>query len=220
MIQHRIQAWFASQGSYLEGVNLYAEVGEKRTLQGLRQYLAFSMVPERARTELEQALRQHLGASPAPPPVPEQPAPKKLVAEEPGPVQQLRRQAIPLLRERDAHRAQLVQMAADADKYTDADRYLLAETIMVVQKEIDEVYQRIERYHDEGEVPEVGSTSKIVRESVEKYQRVLSIRSAISRLNKRLNNPPDDLQQQADQTDLLAKQVELNTLLEELGIQD
>ena len=52
MIQHRIQAWFASQGSYLEGVNLYAEVGEKRTLQGLRQYLAFSMVPERARTEL------------------------------------------------------------------------------------------------------------------------------------------------------------------------
>ena len=111
-------------------------------------------------------------------------------------------------------------MAADADKYTDADRYLLAETIMVVQKEIDEVYQRIERYHDEGEVPEVGSTSKIVRESVEKYQRVLSIRSAISRLNKRLNNPPDDLQQQADQTDLLAKQVELNTLLEELGIQD
>ena len=220
MIQHRIQAWFASQGSYLEGVNLYAEVGEKRTLQGLRQYLAFSMVPERARTELEQALRQHLGASPAPPPVPEQPAPKKLVAEEPGPVQQLRRQAIPLLRERDAHRAQLVQMAADADKYTDADRYLLAETIMVVQKEIDEVYQRIERYHYEGEVPEVGSTSKIVRESVEKYQRVLSIRSAISRLNKRLNNPPDDLQQQADQTDLLAKQVELNTLLEELGIQD
>lgn len=220
MIQHRIQAWFAAQGSYLEGVNLYAEVGEKRTLQGLRQYLAFSMVPERARTELEQALRQHLGTPPALPPVTEQPAPKKLVAEEPGPVQQLRRQAIPLLRERDAHRAQLVQMAADADKYTDADRYLLAETIMVVQKEIDEVYQRIERYHDEGEVPEVGSTSKIVRESVEKYQRVLSIRSAISRLNKRLKNPPDALQQQADQTDLLAKQVELNTLLEELGLQD
>jgi hypothetical protein len=222
-ISTNIQQWLDNSGSFAEGLKLHAQIGEVRSHQSLRKYLTFPMIPSAAADTLRHELRAYLIQHPAPLQgnTGSQPAPKKAPAPEtPAELVPLYAKAKALLKERDAHRAQLVQMAVDEEKYTHNDRYMLAEAIMTVQGEIDETYQRIERYHAEGQLPAAGSTQNIYREAVEKYQRILSIRSAISRLNKRLQKPANDQKKQEDENELLAKQVELEDLLEELGLQD
>lgn len=225
MLNQHIQHWLNHQGSYLEGLKLHAQIGQPRSHHSLRQYLSFPHIPAAAHDLLTTDLRAYLLAHPVQAPTPAAPAPTPAPeATAPTPadatLSKLQARAKALLKERDAHRAQLVQMVTEADKFTDNDRFLLCEAIMAVQEEVDETYQQIETYRTDGVVPEPGLKKRHVRETVEKYQRLQSLRSSMSRLRARLKKKPSDQQRQLYETELLAKQVEAQQLEDDLGLHD
>ncbi|MEL6968631.1 MAG: hypothetical protein AAFO02_00570 [Bacteroidota bacterium] len=223
MLNQDIQHWLTSGGSFAAGLLLHAQTGNGRNHKSLQQYLSFPFIPPVAHDQLAQDLRAYLVHHPVLVPIPTAPpVPATAPVEQPAdPVEQrLRATGKALLKERDGHRAQLVQMVTEADKYSDKDRYLLCQAIMTVQEEIDATYQQLRTYREEGILEEPDTTKKHYREAVEKYQRIMSLRSSISRLRKRIKNPKDEVAKKADEQDVLAKQVELQQLEEELGLHD
>ena len=219
MLSGKIQTWLTDEGSYIDGLALLSTSGNNKLTLQLRSYLSFPMIPEHAYDSLTAALREYVLKYPPPPMEPVSPLPKIALVDD-SPIAPLRAQGRKLLMERDAARAQLRQMVAHQEKYTDEERYQLANLIMTVQSEVDEVYQRIEQYEATGELPDQGTAYAIQQETISKMNRMASLRSAISRLHSKLKNPTDIAHKQEMESDLLAKQVELQDLAQELNIED
>lgn len=229
MLSNHIYTWLNEDGSFTEGLVLHSRVGQSRTHESLRTYLSFHIIPQVAMDQLTADLRTYLINNPpsvvvpavvdpvAPPRKTSQP---KVDTQLPQAIKDLHAHGKALLKERDAHRAQLVQQAQHPDKFTNNDRHLTAKVVMEVQAEIDDVYLRIERYHSEGQLPAAGSTRQIVAETVQKMNRMGSLRSAISRLNKRLKAPESARHKQQLEAEKLAKEVELNDISIFLGLKD
>jgi len=223
MVSNDIQHWLTIGGSFADGLELLERCGNTAAKRILSQYLRFHFVPATAMDQLTQALRAYLIQNPAAELTqPAEPARKKSTDSEtlPTAVQQLYSKAKSLLKERDAHRAQLLMMVDHADQYGDQDRYLQADAIMEIQEEIDELYQRIEAYQETGTIPEQDIRQQVVRDTVDKMNRINSLRSAISRLQKRVAKLPEGHERTQLETELLAKQVERKELEEELGISE
>lgn len=218
MLSQKIQAWLTAEGGYIPGLALLSSTGNPAQYRNLKQYLTFPVIPDHAYQSLAVALRAYLVLHPSPivAPAAAVVVPAMTMA---APLSDLHAQGKALLKERDAHRAQLSQMVTHRDKFTEKDRGELAHIIMTVQLEIDEVYQRIERYESTGELPELGSAYTIQQETIQKMHRMASLRSAISRLNKKLRDPEGLEAQQEMEAELLAKQVELKDLAEELHLE-
>lgn len=221
MLSNKIQAWLQEGGSYIDGLSLHALLGAGTSHQSLRSYLNFPLIPPAAWELLRKEFRAYIATHPPAISAQRPPSPKPTAdrpPQVPAVLRPLYAQGKALLKERDGHRAQLVQQAQHPDKFTNKDRHLTAKVIMEVQAEIDDVYQRIRRYQDEGQLPEAGSTKRIIAETVQKINRMGSLRSAISRLNKRLKAPETSQQKQEMETELLAKKVELSDLADQLGL--
>lgn len=225
MISKEIHEWLIQQGSYKEGLRLHARIGSAKVHRYLQQYLSFPKLPASAYQELAAALQQYLAKYPISTQTSvigfsakKDAAPIVEHKNEDAQMRLLVQRRNALLRERDAHRAQLVQMVSDADKYTENDRYMLCHTIMTIQEEIDEAQQQIEAYRESGVVVAPGFAKRIQREAVAKYQRLQTLRSAISRIRARLKTDQPAAKRKADENELLAKQVEAKQIEEELCI--
>jgi hypothetical protein len=219
MLSEKIQTWLTKEGSYIDGLALLSTSGSTKVTSQLRNYLSFPLIPDHAYNSLTAALREYLLKHPVPLLVTASPAPTIALVDD-SPVAPLRAQGRKQLMERDAARAQLRQMVDHQEKYTDGERYELANLIMAIQAEIDETYQRIEQYEQTGELPDQGTTYNIQQETIAKMNRMASLRSAISRLHSKLKNPNDIAHKQEMESDLLAKQVELQNLAQELNMED
>ena len=220
MLSNQIQDWLTNAGSFAAGLDLLAQANNATAHNSLAQYLSFPFIPPHAHVELTDCLKQYLIEHPAtmrhsPQ---SQPAAASYRVEDPPEIVRLRTKGRHLLKERDAHRAQLLQMVDEEEKYTDQDRYLTATAIMEIQADIDDVYQNIELYQVDGTLPTVDSKRDIVKETVNKMNRLGSVRSAVSRLKKRIDKMGESPEKTTLETEMMAKQVEIDNLKDELGL--
>lgn len=213
----QIQNWLQNEGGFIEGLALLTAIGHSKKANQLKVYLDWPLIPEKAYSEISQELRGYLMANPV---VVAPVAVSAAAPAAPSPKNHLHVKATQLLKERDGLRAQLVQMVEQRDKFTEAERGDIVHLIMKVQADIDEIYQRIEQYENTGELPEAGSAYAIQQETIRMMNRMGSLRSAISRLKKKLQNPPNALEQQQMEGELLAKQVELKDIARALHLED
>lgn len=220
MLSNQIQDWLTNSGSFAAGLDLLAQANNATAHNSLGQYLSFPFIPPHAHAELTDCLKQYLIAHPATvshtstvPPAGTSPRDV-----EPPEIIRLRTKGRHLLKERDAHRAQLLQMVDEEEKYTDQDRHLTAIAIMEIQADIDDVYQTIELYQLDGTLPTVDSKRDIVKETVNKMNRLGSVRSAVSRLKKRIDKMEESPEKTKLKTEMMAKQVEIDNLKDELGL--
>ena len=82
------------------------------------------------------------------------------------------------------------------------------------------IYNSIRHYHDTGELPAPPKTTSLVKDTIEKYKRVLSLRPRISRLEKWLDGgrklTPTETQNY--QKELALKKAELEDLEKALDL--
>ena len=224
MLSNQIQQWLDQGGSFQAGVQLYLQAGDRSYKLYFEQILQRPFVPSAAKVTLTRFLRSYLVQHPT---VPITNAPAKVdppanPVVEPTQIQGLRAKGRELLKQRDALRAQLVQMAQEEEKFTDAERFNLAQQIMdFLQPQIDDVYTKIRIWEENGELPVKGSVSSIVQETVEKFKRVMSLRPAISRLKKRFADEKlEAKERKAIEQEIREKGLELHELEDALGLQN
>ncbi len=223
-LSHFINQWLQTDGSFLEGVRLYKLTDKPVYTTRFERLLEQTYVDRAAKAHLRQLLQvylsQHPIISPAQLPAEQQVPPMESAPPvEPAAIQTLRQQAIPLHKRYSHLKAQLHQMAVDQTKYSDADRYTLAKEIMLeVLPQTDAIYDQIRHWEKEGQLP-VAPNNPIVQQTVEKMQKVYSLRPRISRLKGWLKKPnvPASKRQQYEQ-ELLDKEIELKELEIELGL--
>lgn len=221
-LSHLIDQWLQADGSFLEGVRLYKLTDQPIYAPRFERLLTRPYVDSDAKAHLRKLLKVYLKQYPTVKPttptlatIPvDPPAPP-----EPAPIQALRQQAIPLLKRYSHLKAQLHQMAADQEKYSDADRYAIAQEIMLeVLPDTDAIYDQIRNWEEDGQLP-VESNNPIVTQTVEKMQKVYSLRPRISRLKGWLKKKglTASKRRQYEQ-ELLDKEIELKELEIELGL--
>lgn len=224
MLSNQIQQWLDQGGSFQAGVQLYLQTGDRSYKLYFEQILQRPFVPRAAKDTLTRFLRSYLVQHPAASilDAPAKVDPPAIYAVEPAPIQGLKAKGRELLKQRDALRAQLVQMAQEEEKFTDAERFDLAQQIMdFLQPQIDDVYTKIRIWEENGELPVKGSVSSIVQETVEKFKRVMSLRPAISRLKKRfIDGTLNDEERITIEKEIREKGLELHELEDALGLQN
>lgn len=213
MIEKQIREWMNHSGSFVAGMKLCAQVNPK-VHHRLATWLGKPLVPIEAKQQLVQALRPYA----APAGGEGRGAPGKSPAEEPEAVRRLREEGRLKLKEYDQYKTHLRYMTVSPD-VTDADRYVVARHIMeVIIPAADAIYDRIRAYEQRGEVPTIAD-SELVQQTVEKMQRIQSLRPRISRLKKFLEKDDlDELQRRKYELELLEKEQELDTIESELRL--
>lgn len=173
--------WLQSGGSYREGVALLETAGLSVVTE--RRVLTRRLI----RSAEKQALRERI---------------EKLCAQtgttvaglsqttpqqhEPSSITEYRRRGRAKMKLYSDAKTRLNMMAEDPDKYTDSDRYEVAEYLMEeLQPEIDHIYGIIRAYEGKGEVPAMPADD-VVAETVKKMKRVLALRPHLSRARKEL----------------------------------
>lgn len=192
MLSDQIQNWLTDNGSFKDGYQLYRATGDNRHLAFFTTSLRSAFLPPGAKDRLRTVLGDYLVKNP---PLPSSaksvktksvPAPQ-IVNSEPQEVLSLRARGRHLLKQQSHLRARLSEMTTAHEKYTDDDRYeLVLELMKEVVPAIDDVYEKIRRWSEFGEIPQPGTVSSIVKETVEKMQRLAALRSKISRDKRKL----------------------------------
>lgn len=227
-LSNLIDQWLQTDGSFLEGVRLYKLTDNPIYAPRFERLLDQPYVDSDAKAHLRELLQVYLDQYPATHsptstpeviaanlPTPPEPAPLM----EPAPIQELRKQAIPLHKHYSHLKAQLHQMVTDQDKYSDADRYAIAQQIMLeVLPQTDAIYDQIRNWETDGQLP-AEPDNPIVAQTVEKMQKVYSLRPRISRLKAWLKKKglTASKRRQYEQ-ELLDKEIELKELEIELGL--
>ena len=220
-LSNLIDQWLQTDGSFLQCVRLYKLTDQPIYATRFERLLDRPYVDSDAKAHLRKLLKDFLRQHPA------TKLTAKLIADiivdppppEPAPVQELRKQAIPLHKRYSHLKAQLHQMAIDQDKYSDADRYAIAQEIMgEVLPETDAIYDQIRSWEIDGHLP-TEPDNPIVAQTVEKMQKVYSLRPRISRLKAWLKKKglTASKRRQYEQ-ELLDKEIELKELEIELGL--
>lgn len=209
-----IHEWIHSEGSFIEGIRLLHLTG--RPVAHFEAQLERPYVDPSQKQALAQQLRQYLQLNPPSKIIPVQP--DEMPVEEPAAIQDLRRQAIPFHKRYSHLKAQLYQMSVETNKYSDPDRYEIAREIMEgVLPKTDAIYDQIRAWEETGELPPERN-DELVRQTVEKMQRIQSLRPRISRLKKLLAGKLSVEKRRRYEVELLAKEVEVRYLEEELKI--
>lgn len=209
-----IHEWIHHEGSFIDGIRLLHLTG--RPVAHFEAQLERPYVDPNQKQALAQQLRQYLQLNPPSKIIPAQP--DEMLVEEPAAIQDLRRQAIPFHKRYSHLKAQLYQMSIETDKYSDADRYEIAKEIMEeVLPKTDAIYDQIRSWEETGDLPPE-QNDELVRQTVEKMQRIQSLRPRISRLNKMLAGKLSNTKRKQYEKELIDKEIELKELENELGL--
>lgn len=224
-----IQQWLDEDGPLAYGITLYQSTGETayagRFAKAAKR--RWEEPEDRAllRRLLEDYIDYHPEEKPAYEPIPDyEPTTKETASpirqeEEPEAVRALRQKAIPLHKRYSHLKAQLHTMITDRDKYKDQDRYQIArEIIEDVLPPTDEIYDQIRDWENDGTLPP-DPQDDLVQQTVNKMQRVYSLRPRISRLKKWIKDGKTKANKRKEyEKELLDKELELAELEKELGL--
>jgi len=237
-----VQQWRDKDYPYYLGIEIYRTLGGARPVSYYERYLDAPYIPDTVKDELESSLLPSIrGAnleqiavrqSPVKLPSPSasigvvefpkvadyasnvaQNANKVALDSNPEPqsVLLLRESAKPLLKQYSHLKANLYSAE------TDVDRYQIATEIMTLLPQIDNIYAQVKDYHSEGTLPP-SAKEKTVQDTVAKFQRILSLKPRISRLKGLVKKTTDPQELAKYQRELTAKEAELITIEEELGL--
>lgn len=211
-IGEKIALWLEGNGSFQEGVALLEELGQP--VYEEKAWLARPFVPSSKKEKLRRRLKPFQGEKRAT----TEPM-GKVPATEPAVITDYRAKGRRLLKEYSEAKGRLNMMVIGQEKYDDEDRYQLAAFIMdELTPRIDEVYNAIRRYQQSGETPQPLQTD-IVRETVEKMQRLQSLAPRISRLKKWLEKGGlEEEKRKKYEIELKEKEAEQESLRIELGL--
>lgn len=217
-LQTEVKNWIESNGHFGAGIAFLLGIGKSEVYIRLVPYLGGFFVPAQAKEELKYVLTKWLETQP----------PLENVQEEFVEVEETAKvvtkkeepQSVFLLRE-DAKRLHKRHSFVNANLHqadSDEKRFELAREIMedIIPK-LDNIYDQIRDYHKSGTLPEVPTTN-VVKETVEKMQRLQSIRSRISRLKGFLEGKLNDKKKEEYTTELLSKEKEAMGIEKELGL--
>ncbi|MEM9928523.1 MAG: hypothetical protein AAF840_01765, partial [Bacteroidota bacterium] len=216
-IKYRAQQWLAVGGSFRDGVSLLEMAGSiaaRRHSRILQQAYISTKQKQALRNDLVRLISQlPEDDHPAPASSPAPAATTQKIPDTPR-IIALRKQAISLHKERSDLKSRLLaQSLDDPDKYTDEDRYKLAQLIMDDNvPALDAIYDQVRRFEEEGIEPADDATM-IKEDTVAKMKRVYSLRPQISRLKKRAEQGDKDAKEE-----LSTKMNELESLEDELGL--
>lgn len=227
-----IQQWFQRGEIFGFGYTLLARTASSpKTLASLQKYVGLSVVPERAKGTLSYALLQYLKANKQH--LTKNPTIEQEMSETPSNTDELadakriaqerlsEPTAIAVLRARSkiwwdryALAKGMLQIEPDAAK-----RYDLAKEIMEeITPALDDIYDTIRSYEQDGTIPGGAKTSHIVQETIKKYKRVLNLRTKISPLKKKLDKKLSDADRAKGEKQLLDYELELRGLENELDL--
>ena len=213
------QQWLDNDGSFLDGLQILADLGGE--VKPFRGYASLAFLPPGVKERLRDEVTKRLG--------------DRVIGEwgnadrdveglkglkvekvEPPEAQQLREQGKRWLkRQADAHTR--LKNAKD-----DTERYIIAEEMMMeIVPEVDRIYGALRAYERDGVLPATNEQA-IVRDTIEKMKRIDTLESRISRVSgwlkagKSNKGPLDDKQQQDYEQEVLEKRAELEDLKEKL----
>lgn len=220
-----IHKWLTENGSFLEGVRLYKLTINPIYAIKFERLLDRKYVDEDAKAHLSRLLKSYLSTHPPinnrPLKTPSIPIEEDEVEteEEPASVKALRLKAIPLHKRYSHLKAQLYQMSIDTQLYFDKDRYNIAFEIMEeILPETDSIYDQIRRWDQAGELPPEPENI-LVQQTVEKMQKIYSLRPRISRLKSWVEKKGiTAAEKRKYEKELLDKEIELSVLEVELGL--
>lgn len=217
-----IQQYIDDGGSFRQGVELLRQV-DSRAAAPFARLLGRPFVDPVQKGKLIAALRayadvvvreseQQLGNT--------SPHPRRKVAQpaEPDVITEYRQRGRMLKKQESFLHAQLVTAAQEEDSDERGQRlYDLADQIMQVEAQLDEVYDDIREYERTGALPVAGKAA-VIAETVAKMQRRDSLRSMVYRLRKKVEAEKDPAEKDILQRDLQAKEQEIEQINQELGL--
>lgn len=212
---HSIRKWVQERGSFKEGLDLYRQYGDGKDLRFFEKALKNRFIPPSVKSRLETALKALTAEQTQALPT----IPHDLVKEEPVEVLKLRVEGKKLKKAESFLHAQLVITSkAESSEERKQKLYTLASQIMEIEKELDEVYDQIRAYEQDGILP-IADKQKIVKQTVEKMKKRDSLRPRIYKIKKALKKPNlDELQRQVLELELQEKEETLAQIEEELGL--
>lgn len=227
MLSDQIQNWITDNGSFSEGFQLYQATGDTRDLNFFSAALKAKFLPPNAKSKLRSRLGEYLLKNP---PLPS--SAKSIAVQnyrpfshsttvEPDQILSLRARGRHLLKQQSHLRARLSEMTESHDKYTDEDRYELAHELMSkVIPNIDDVYDKLRRWSEYGDLPPQATTSSIVQETVKKMLRLSALRSKISRDRARLKKGPSKAEHKELEQGIFEAEKEILQIQTELDLVD
>lgn len=206
-IETQIKYYLEQEGTYSDGVTLLKRTGTNVSF--FEKYLTAFYVPDNVESSLIAALKSNLK---------EEKNTKEKVSflqkEEPIQIAELREVAKKL------HKKHTVLHEQMRNAKTDLKRYDFAkEIIQSVIPALDDIYDTIRKYEREGIVPTDYKKETVVQETVEKMQKITSLRSRISRLKSWIKNEKLEAELlQKYKIEILEKEVQLKLIESELKI--
>lgn len=210
MLSNLIQQWLDEDGAFSQGVHYYQQCGGAYPYSYFRGFLQQKYIQSAIKQELRRQLQRYVQAHPPTEIEKRVPTTKKA---EPAAIATLRQRAKKLHKEQGMLHAQLSTVQSDQERFD------LAWRIMVeVIPGLDQIYDQIREFEVTGVLPAEPVASDLVREIVEKMQRVYSLRSRVSRLRGLLKKPLEQGKRKEYEQELKEKEDLLGELEGELGL--
>ncbi|MEL7118626.1 MAG: hypothetical protein AAFO07_04275 [Bacteroidota bacterium] len=212
-----IKEWLDKSGSFRQGLDLLREHGTAADLRIFRPYEKAAFILPDVKDRLIECLKKYVPTEESVeairrPIIPQQPK------EEPEQVTNLRARGRALKKEESYYHALLVQAAQEEDTAERKKKLAgLAETILEIEFELDEVYGDIRAYENKGIIP-ITDKQKIIDETVDKMKKRNSLKSRISKIKTLLKEKLPESEKSALTLESEQKQKQLTVLEEELRL--
>lgn len=184
MIEVEIQKWIAQNGPFAAGLKLLSQV-DQRQWKRLSTF-ANGFITSEIKKQLVNALQPFAISS-----LPQLSGSQEAAAIEvptvvPSVIQELKDDGRTHLKLYADAKARLRMMFDESDKFTDTDRHRISIEIMEqILPNTDAIYFRIKEYEQTGKMPP-SAANVIVRDTVKKYEKLLALRTKVSRYNRLL----------------------------------
>lgn len=208
-----INNWIQESGAFAIGMKLYERTGLKQHSKRWEAVMRKNLVTASDKDALKAVLENYCNEKYQQ--VARMPV-EQSKEQEPAEIKDLRKRAIELRKRYSYLHAQLSTLNDDHD------RYQIAEQIMEeLIPEEDKIWNAIREWQRTGIAPvNVALSSDIVKDTVEKMQRVYNLRTRVSKYNTDLKKSKNDLSKQRLELNLLRVKTELAQLENELGLND
>lgn len=217
-IVEQIRQWLQNGQPYFPGLSIYAKVGGRVPLTYFQGYEGASYIPPNIKQQLHQCMIDALKRLPEDNEVinhVEDVSPPNVQKRKPIPrgIKVLKLKAMRLHKQHALLHNQLRECQSQDE------RYQICVTIMEdIIPQLDDIYDRIRAYNETGKIP-VFSDNEIVRRTVQKMNKRLSLIPAVSRLKKKIEQEGLSEQDKAKyKKTLLKKLADIQQLNNELGI--
>ena len=188
-IKEAIDKWVSSGKIFVQGVQIYKEIGGSYPHEYFEQYCQAPFVPTEVENNLFYFLSNYKGEKAITqafiPNNTHTPAHRTQIppGQEPQIILQLKTKA------KSLHKHHVYLKGKLHNTSSEEKRYEIAHSIMErIIPEIDQVYQKINNYQDTGQLPSSQTDPSLVAEVVQKMQRRETLKSRLSRLKGLIKN--------------------------------